>query len=432
MPLKNLYLAIPVGQSVRDFLTLGIVTRLLEFLPQFRIVILTPAYNVPEFVKLCGSHERLMLRRMELPVNVQNPRLRRWRLRTHNRRGIRLALSMEARCLRLPEYLSSTFRDFPPSLVVSTHPRTSYEYEIVMAARRLGVQTLGVVKSWDNVGKGLSSPPHLISVWNPVNKEEALRLLAYCDDEVEINGSPSFDCYYDARYLLPRKEFMLSLGLNPSRPLVTFATGGVMNREYYGRDETHLADDLLRMIGESKLLQGAQLVIRLHPNSRLESFWRFWKRCGVKISFASYLPGIMWCPNDRDLQEQANLLKHSDVIITPASSWVLEAAIFDTPTVVPAYSDLQPEHVAAQLDRWTLVRHFKPLVENNWVPVTRSYQDTLTAIEDALTQPGKYAGGRSAIVDDYVYYRDNQCVRRVAEWIARIADTAQPGHPQGL
>jgi hypothetical protein len=432
MALKNLYVTVPIGQSVRDFISLGIVTRLLDILVDFRVVIVTPAYNVPQFGELCGSHDRLALRRMELPVEVQNSRLRRCRLRLRSRSLLRLVLGLEARRVRLPDYLASIFRDLPPSLVVSTHPRTSYDYEIVMAARARGVQTLGVVKSWDNVGKGLSSQPHLLSVWNPVNKDEALRLLSYREDEVEINGSPSFDCYYDSAYMLPRERFIRSLGLDPSKRLITFATGGVMDREYYGRDETNVIDDLLRMIAQSEVLRGAQVVIRLHPNSRLEFFWKYWKHCGIKISFASYLPGIMWCPNTRDLIEQTNLLKHSDVVITPASSWVLEAAIFDTPTVVPAYSDLQPEHVAAQLDRWTLVRHFKPLVKNNWVPVTRSYEETRTAIEEALTTPAKYSSGRAAIVNNYIYYQDGKSCERVAQWIGRIAETTQPGNPRGL
>ena len=43
MPLKNLYLTIPVGETVRDFLVLGTVGRLLDLLPDFRIVILSPS-----------------------------------------------------------------------------------------------------------------------------------------------------------------------------------------------------------------------------------------------------------------------------------------------------------------------------------------------------------------------------------------------------
>jgi hypothetical protein len=434
MALKNLYLTVPVGQSVRDFLVLGIVQKLLDLLPKFQIVLLTPAHNVPDFAEVCPRSPRLLIRRMELVAGSQNWRLIHWRRRVlRNRTSVRMVLNWELQRLKLPAFLMPTFQELPPSVVVSTHPLAPYDYDVVMWARRLGIQTLGVVKSWDNVGKGLSTHTHLLSVWNPFNKDEAVQLLRYYPEEVEINGAPSFDAYYDPSYNgFTRDEFFSSIGLDPGRPIITLATGGPMDKQFQGRDETHLVDDILRMIEQSTILKKAQLVIRLHPVSRLEYFWKYWNRPDIRFSFASYMPGIMWCPNRQDLVEQTNLLKHSDVIVTPASSWVLEAAIFDTPTIVPVYSDLQPDHAAAQFDNWTLTRHFKPLAQNNWVQITRSQHETRTAIEEALTQPQKFARARQEIVNHYVYYSSNGSCGRVANWIAKIAETAEPGNPQGF
>ena len=430
--MKNLYLTIPVGQSVRDFLVVPTVARLLELLPEFRIVILSPAYNVPDFRAYCPQDDRLVIRRMELSIAGPNARLIPRRRVMRKRWAIKVMLGWEGRRFRLPHYLADTFRDYPPSLVVSTHPLTTYDYEIVTWARRLGVQTLGVVKSWDNVSKGLTSHCHLLSVWGPVNKKEAVELLQYRFDEVTANGSASFDPYYDPDYLRPRQEFLRSIGLDPARPVVTLATGGPLDKEFYARDETHLVEDLLRMMKEVDVLKGAQLVIRLHPTSRLECFWKYWGRPDIRISFGSIMPTIMWCPSREDLIVQINLLRHSDVIVTPASSWVLEAAIFDTPMVVPVYSDLQPDHAAAQFVRWTLARHFKPLAENRWLPITRSYDETKLEIEEAITRPSKYAEGRKAMVDHYIHYRDKGSSQRVAEWIAGIAKSAMPGNPRGF
>lgn len=432
MALKNLYLTIPVGQSVRDFLILGTVDKLLDLLPDHRIVILSPSYNVPEFLDLCPKHERGVVRRMELPVGGSNWRLIQWRRKSRNRLATQLLVEAETKRFTLPHYLRDTFETLPPSVVVSTHPLLYHDYEVVTWARRIGVQTLGAVKSWDNIQKGLSSHCHLLSVWNPVNKEEALRLLKYRDDEVAINGAPSFDAYYHPAYRMAREEALASLGLDPARRVITLATLGILDKEFYGRDETHLVEDLLRMIRESKVLQGSQLVIRLHPTSHLECFWKYMNRKDIKVSFASVMPGLMWCPSRQDLVEQTSILQHSDVVLTPGSSWVLEAAIFDTPTIVPIYSDLQPDHAQAQFHRWTLARHYKPLRENGWVPITDSYHSTKSAVEEAFVQPGKHAQGRKAIVDNYVYFRNNGSAQRVAEWIARNAGSVIPGRPRGF
>jgi hypothetical protein len=110
----------------------------------------------------------------------------------------------------------------------------------------------------------------------------------------------------------------------------------------------------------------------------------------------------------------------------------LEAAIIDTPTIVPTYSDQQPDHAAAQIGRWTLARHYKPLVENKWVCVTHSYQETKAAVIEALTNPKQYAAGRTSIVERYVCFSDHESSRRVAEWIAGVANAVRPGKPRGL
>ena len=430
--MKNVYVTIPIGQSVRDMLILGTVDRLLDLLPGFRIVILSPSYNVREFLDLCPKDDRAVVRRMELPVGGPNWRLIHWRRRIHKRNAVKILLRWEARRFRLPSYLAGTFDELPPSAVVSTHPMLYHDYEVITWARRHGIQTLGAVKSWDNIQKGLSSHCHLLSVWNAVNKDEAIRLLGFQHDEVEINGSPSFDAYYHPAYEIAREEALTSMGLDPDRPVITLATCGTLDKGFLGRDETHLIEDVIRMLRESDTLRRAQLVIRLHPTSHLETFWKYWNRPGVKLSFASVMPGLMWCPSRADLLEQTNLLRHSDVIITPGSSWVLEAAVFDRPTVVPVYSELQPDHAAALFDQWTLARHYRPLVEKKYVQITRSFQETHTALEEAFARPQKYSAGRKAIVDQYVCYPDNRSHHRLAHWIARIAEVARPGQPRGF
>ena len=102
MSLKNVYLTVPVGESVRDYLILGTVRRLLDLLPDFRIVLLTPAYNVPEFLALCPKDERLLVRRMEFATANRNGRLMNWRLRLRNRNAVRLFLKWESRRLQIP------------------------------------------------------------------------------------------------------------------------------------------------------------------------------------------------------------------------------------------------------------------------------------------------------------------------------------------
>jgi hypothetical protein len=308
-----------------------------------------------------------------------------------------------------------------PSLVVTTHPMMPWDYEVVMTARRLGIRTIGVLKSWDNIRKGLVSRPDELSVWNRVNREEAIRMQAYLPSEVAMNGAPSFDPYFDEEWHLERSRFLPMLGLDPARPMVTYATCGVDRHGYLERDETHLADALLRMFDSTPKLRDAQLLIRLHPTSRLESFSPFVRMGRVAVSFASYLPAIGWCPSRSDLVFQTNILKHSDVVVTPASSWSIEAAIFNTPTVAPVYSDIQPLHAKVQFADHTLREHFRPLVEHGWVPICYSYEECRAMLAEAIEGRQWFKHERGAIVDEYVQFRDSKSCARVAAWIAQRA-----------
>ncbi len=314
----NIFITISQGQSIRDFLIIPTIRKVLSLQPEATVVILSPAHAVPQFLEFC-QHERVVVRRMEIPTNPRpNTRLVRLRKRVLRGRAMKnFVLNIETKRFKPPDYLLKTFEEYPPDLVVSTHPMTSYDYEVFATARKLGIKTLAVVKSWDNLLKGLTSACDSISVWNKVNYEEAIKYNGYKPDEVTINGAISFDPYFDESWYPDREEFIRKLGFNPERPIITLATAGSYPVKYYEQDETHLADDLLRIIDATPELKEAQIIVRLHPISRLEKFLYLKKRSDLVFSYGSDIPTIGWYINHEDLVEQIGILKYSDIIVTP-------------------------------------------------------------------------------------------------------------------
>jgi hypothetical protein len=135
----NIFITIPVGQSVRDFLVLGVLDRLLAELPESHVVLLTPAHKVPEFQELC-PRERVKIRQMLTPTGVgSNVRLLRLRRRLRHRGLIRRVLQWEAKRLEPDPRVLETFQESRPRIVVTTHPLTTHDYQIVMMARRLDI-----------------------------------------------------------------------------------------------------------------------------------------------------------------------------------------------------------------------------------------------------------------------------------------------------
>ncbi len=415
----NIFFTFPICQSIRDHIHLGTIRALRELMPELNIIALSPAYNVPEFIALCEKY-KLIPRRSENTTSArENERLVRLRRKMGKRWVNRLSLKIESWRYNLPNYTKEVFEAFSPALVVLNHPMTSHDYAVFIAAKKYGVPTLGIVNSWDNLRKRLTQWTDRISVWNEINYREAVAMNAYKEEEVTINGPVSFDPFFDENWWDDRQTTGQKLDLNPDKKWITYATSGVYNLEYYGRDETWLVHELIQWMNKNPSFRDTQLLIRLHPLSRLIDFLHLQERYpDIRFSHGGYMPGIGWYTSEEDYRLQVNILKHSDVIVTPGSSWTIEAAIFDTPVVVPVYSTLQPEHAAAQFDRFTLARHFKPILENGWVPITRSPEETEREMAAFLESPGKGRDRRKQLVDNYVHFRDGKSAQRVARWIA--------------
>jgi len=52
---------------------------------------------------------------------------------------------------------------------------------------------------------------------------------------------------------------------------------------------------------------------------------------------------MRWWPSREEMFLAGNLLRHADVCISPGSTMTIEAAIFDTPTIVPTFNPLISE-----------------------------------------------------------------------------------------
>lgn len=157
---------------------------------------------------------------MAVPHNL----LARTKLRS--RTAIGVALGLEARLAKEPAGLAECLGEYPPALVVSTHPRMTWEWDLVSWARRKGVPTLGIVKSWDNILRHLHARTDRVAVWGRANRRDAIEVERYREDEIDVTGPAPFDPYFDPAVLRPREEFLRNMALDPERPVVLFGTAG--------------------------------------------------------------------------------------------------------------------------------------------------------------------------------------------------------------
>jgi len=118
--------------------------------------------------------------------------------------------------------------EWKPDVVVSTHLAIGYGRRLVTVARKLGIPTVGNLVSWDNAYRPLMVRPDIATCWSEQNKLELTSLCGYFPEEVKVIGAPAFDAYLETPGHWSREELCQRLGLDPSRPILLFATLGQM------------------------------------------------------------------------------------------------------------------------------------------------------------------------------------------------------------
>jgi len=416
--MRNIYMLISQGIVYRDLVRLGAVDHLVERYGDIRLIILTQASLVPEVIEEL-RHDRIVLAHHDLYYPSPNQsRLINLRRKLNNRVITRLFLKLEELTSGPPVGLRELFARYPPTLVVSSHTKVIWEWDVITWARRCRIPTAGLVKSWDNVLKRLCVRVDFLGVWSKANKRETIQYERYGSDRVEIIGPLPFDRYFSPDVIRPRDEFWRSQGLDPARPIILFGTAGGVGADW---DETFMLDLLLRLVETRVELQGAQIVCRLHPISHLEHFWKYKSNPRVHLSFGSYVKTLGWSMTRGEVDEMANFLRHSDVVVTPASTLVLEAACLDSSTIVTFFSTVLPERMKQLVQAHWLDLHFGVVTRNDWVPVARDPEMLVSMLVRCISDPGWYHDGRKCLVEEYITHTDGKSFERFGSFIDRVA-----------
>ena len=293
---------------------------------------------------------------------------------------------------------------YKPDLVFATTIYAIDDVRLLRAAKRRGIRTLGMIKSWDSLTSkdAIVIPPDRLTVHNEVVKEEAIRLQGYPEDAISVIGIPQFDWYADPQFLLPKEEFFGKLGLDKKKRLITYTSIGLWLAPHE-RDVIALLD---RVIREGKIKMPVQLLIRMHPAYPDE-----------KKILAEQFPNIIvdepglpvrdpqntwkadWRFTTDDVRHLAATLKYSDVTLNCGSTMIIDAACFDTPTIGIAFDGDAVEPLYWRSARIFFQReHLAKVVETGGIRLVGNEEELVAAINEYLRDPAKDREGRARIV----------------------------------
>lgn len=411
-------LEIHEGQIVRNLLENHLLTLLTD--QKAEVLVVTSAARVPSFTSRYGA-DNISFYDLDL---LESTNLTRWenyefglgqRLSQRGFHRLRRFLwrwVAEPRVARRAVRERAFLEKFKPDMVVSTHLSQTYGRGLIAAANQMGIPTLGNLNSWDNAWKGLKVRPKQITCWSENNKDELCSLASYSSDQVQVIGAPAFDAYFAMDAQWTRTELCARLGLDPDRPILLFATLGQFKQQI---DETNPLEVILRSIDSGEILGNPQVIVRLHPWSKQAYFGSLLKHPCITVSrYENYIPGLTWTPTREEAILAGNLLHHADVVISPGSTMVVEAAIFDTPVVVPVFNEYMPEVFETYFHQTWLSQHFGRIYQNDWAPVIKNPDDMIIAINHALADPDWYRDGRRQIRKNILGPLDGKATARFA------------------
>jgi hypothetical protein len=327
--------------------------------------------------------------------------------------------------------VEAVLRATAPALLVTGTPGTEHlDALLLRCARRLGIPSLCVVLSWDNLtSKGyMAARPDRLVVWNERMREEAIELHDYAPEDVEVAGVAHFDIYQRPADLLDRATVCGRLGIDPSRPFVVFGTVSPFLFPY----NAEVAELLAAATAQGRIGNGTQLVVRLHPQSA--GGGRFGDSREVYDSLAKRYPGIValdvpgvktsglqWALPPGEMVWLASLLHHAAVCVNVASTLAIDAALGDTPVVGVAFDGVARLPYERSIRRAYDYTHYLPIVSSGGAPIAESFDSLVTQINAYLADPSRDAAGRRRIAEEQAGRLDGNAGRRVAGSIARFA-----------
>lgn len=312
---------------------------------------------------------------------------------------------------------------YRPVIVITATPGfTPFEAEMIIFAKRLGIATMAVDINYDNLtstGKMMRKADYL-ALWNELMKDEAQRLHHFADKQIAVVGCMRFDHYFtdgDQARFPTRELFLKSKGLDPAKKILVYA--GPTPSNYPPRQE--FMAELMRLKTSGRINGDPSILVRIHPNDRLDLYAEWMNLPGVCIERA----GRQTKPDsaggqkiEMDENDKVNLtatLKYADVVLNFASTVIMEACIFDRPVINIAFPDYR--RIVYQYE------YNKYLVDTGAVRLANSPEELAAVINMYLSKPDTDRENRAKLLDEFIPFRDGKTWERTVEFISKIAES---------
>ncbi len=317
------------------------------------------------------------------------------------------------------DYLFLKYR--PDAVFCASIYSRGLDFILIKAAKRFGVPSVSMPKSWDTVGRLFFAAPSDVFILNNEHmREDLVKDQLIPRKNIYVSGFPQFDIYAKKKDYLTKEQFCDATGLSSAKPIVLYASEGAW---------THWDDLYLdELIEKHQILTRYNLVLRPHfSDMHLKRYDRFRKYKDIYIDDEhmrmSYMFGDKWDPTVENMEWLAQVISASDVVITFVSTFALDAMAFNKPIIniyydVPATRKMSVPMIPMK-ELYNCV-HYNAVMEENSVALAKNGSDTLAWIDRYVKDPNFHAGERKKTVEKLCYKVDGRSSERIANVLLKI------------
>lgn len=308
------------------------------------------------------------------------------------------------------------FEKYRPEIVFASDIQDlrTQEYSdtyFIREARRRGVFCVGMSRSWDSMStKGLlRTLPDILAVQSENIKEQAIKYHDVPPATITVVGTPHYDFYLTGKRK-SRADFFKEFNLDPAKKLVLVAlssdiwTGDPNNNPYLLSAFGSLNG---QVIARFPIFGGVNLGdLKLPANIVLDA-----PRHTAKLEEAFL--------SREDDEHLADLLYHSDVVVTGPSSVVLDAAIFDKPTILVGFDGEKVKPLRESLRRYYEYEHQQAVIRAGELKIAKNREELVALVNHYLAEPKDGQSGRRRVAENVCYRLDGKSGVRLADTILR-------------
>jgi CDP-glycerol glycerophosphotransferase (TagB/SpsB family) len=319
-------------------------------------------------------------------------------------------------------------KQLQPDLLISTYPVTDFEVSALLAAKELGITTVGHLLSWDNItckGRFTVVPDYFIS-WGRVMTGELQQHYGIAAERIFECGVPHFDAHLEMVNPAILHSELARLGLNPQNPYLFFG----MSAPIFAPHEIDIVERLAQEVRSDTFGADMQLVVRPHPQNvtgnMADASWlpRIKALAGTRVAVNMPMlleDGLSWNMDQGDLPVLVNLLNGCSICLNSGSTLSIDALCHHKPVVLTMF-----DRDDCALPWWKSARrirefpHYAKLLSFEGLSAPESFRGMIEEIQQYLLDPETRKAARELALQMECGTVDGLASKRVSQALVEI------------